>query len=147
MSRSYIGSTLSVHVGTPASETETLYEGLSPWTEVGKVVSIGEIGDTSEDITFDLLKTGRRSRVSGVKDLGEIPISVEFPASDAGLTLIETHNNSNTTLSFRVSDADGEDVYFQALAANLRDMERTAGQYKGKSFVLRGQTGTTSGTT
>lgn len=142
MSTSYVGSTLSVVASTPAAEDQSGYEALS-YTEVGKVISIGEIGDTSEDINFDLLKPGRRSHVNGVKDLGEISVVIELDNTDAGLTIIQAANNSNTTHSFVVTDSDGEDVYFQGLVANLRDSERTANTYKGASFVIRGQTGVT----
>ena len=142
MSITFIGSTLSVYAGTPATEDQTGYEALT-WVEVGNVVSIGGLGDTSEDVTFDLLKTGRRSHVSGVKDVGEVPVTIEYNRSDAGLTILEAANNGNTTHSFRVTDSDGDDYYFQGLVANMTDNERTASQYKGINFVMRGQTGIT----
>lgn len=142
MSISYIGSTLSIVADTPTTEDVSDYAGLS-FVEVGRVVSIGELGDTSEDIAFDLLKPGRRSHVNGVKDLGEIPVTIEYARDDAGLTILEAAANGNTTHSFKITDSDGDDYYFQGLIANLRDFERTANQYKGLTFVIRGQTGVT----
>jgi hypothetical protein len=142
MSISYIGSTLSIVDAEPAEEDQSGYEALS-FVEVGRVISIGELGDTSEDIAFDLLKPGRRSHVNGVKDLGEIAVICEYDRSDAGLAMLQAANNGNTTHSFRVTDTDGDDYYFQGLIANLRDSERTANTYKGFSFVVRGQTGVT----
>jgi len=142
MSISYIGSTLSIVADTPTTEDVSGYTALS-FVEVGKVVSIGELGDTSEDIAFDLLKPGRRSHVNGVKDLGEVAVTIEYDRDDAGLAILEAANNGNTTHSFVVTDADGDDYYFQGLVANVRDFERTANQYKGLTFVIRGQTGVT----
>lgn len=142
MSISYIGSTLAVVASTPAAEDQSGYEALS-MTTVGKVISIGELGDTSEDIAFDLLQPGRRSHVNGVKDLGEISVVLEYDRDDAGLTILEAANNGNTTHSFRVTDTDGDDYYFQGLVANLRDSERTANTYKGQTFIIRGQSGIT----
>ena len=142
MSISFIGSTLSVVSGSPATEDESGYTALSV-TEVGKVVSFGELGDESEDIAFDLLKPGRKTHVNGVKDLGEIPVTIEYDRADAGQVLIRAANNGNTTHSFVVTDTDGDDYYFQGLVANLKDLERTASQYKGANFVIRGQTGIT----
>lgn len=142
MSISFIGSTLGVVAATPATEDQAGYEALT-FVAIGKVISIGEVGDESEDITFDLLQTGRRSRVNGVKDLGEIPVSLEYDRSDAGLTIVEAGADGNTTHSFHISDTDGDDYYFQGLLANLKTMERTASQYKGMNFVMRGQTGVT----
>ena len=142
MSISYIGSTLSVVASLPAAETVSDYAALS-FTEVGKVISIGELGDTSEDIAFDLLKPGRRTHVNGVKDLGEISVVLEYDRDDAGLTILEAAANGNTSHSFVVTDTDGDDYYFYGLVANLRDSERTANTYKGLSFIIRGQSGVT----
>ena len=142
MSISYIGSTLGMVAGSPATEDQSGYEALS-YTTVGKVISIGELGDTSEDIAFDLLQPGRRTHVSGVKDLGEITVVIEYDRADGGLTLLEAATNTNVTQSFVVTDSDGDDYYFQGLIANLRDSERTANTYKGMSFIIRGQSGLT----
>ena len=142
MSISYIGTTLSIVAGVPATEDQTGYEALS-YTAVGNVVSIGELGDQSEDIAFDLLQPGRRSHVSGVKDLGEIPVTIEYNSADPGLAIIDTANNTNVTHSFVVTDSDGDSYYFQGLVANVRELERTANQYKGFTMVIRGQTGVT----
>lgn len=142
MSISFIGSTLSIVASTPASEDQTGYEALS-YTEVGKIVSVGELGDESDEITFDLLKTGRRSRVNGVKDLGNIPVVVEHDAADAGQDIVRAGNNTNTTHTFKITDTDNIDYYFQGLLANYKMNAREANQYKGFSCVLRGQTGVT----
>lgn len=142
MSITFIGSTLHVIASAAASEDPSDYALLS-MTEVGKVISIGEFGDTSEDVSFDLLKTGRRTHVSGVKDLGEIPVAIEYDRDDAGLTIIEAGNNGNTTHTFKITDSDGDVYYFQGLIANLKTKERTASGFKGMNFVIRGQTGDT----
>jgi hypothetical protein len=141
MSVSYVGSTMSAHVGVPAAETASDYALLSV-TELGKILSISAIGDTSEDIAFDLLKPGRKTHVNGVKDLGEIAVTIEVANADAGQVIIRDNSNGNTTITFVVSDADGEDIYFQGVVANYQDDERTPNAYKGASFVIRGQTGT-----
>jgi len=146
MSITYVGSTLSAFAGAPATEDMSGYTALT-LVEVGKILTIGEIGDTSEDVSFDLLKPGRKSHVNGVKDLGEIAVTVEVDNTDTGQTLIRDNANNNTTISFGVTDADGEDVYFQGVIANYRDNERTPNSFKGASFTIRGQTGTVRVTT
>ena len=142
MAISFIGGTLSVSAAKPATEDASGYGALT-WTEVGKVVTIGELGDTAEDITFDLLKTGRRVHVNGVKDVGDVPVTVEYDSSDAGQTIIKNGNNSNTVHSFRITDPDGENWYFYGLIANRSISQREANQYKGLTFVMRGQSGLT----
>lgn len=142
MSITYIGSTFSVTASTPTTEDAAGYAALT-YTEVGKVITIGELGDTSEDVTVNHLKDGRTVHINGVKDLGEVAVEIEFDGSDAGQQLIANANNTNTTHSFQIVDADGHTVYFQGLVANLRHTQRASSNYKGASFVVRGQTGLT----
>lgn len=142
MSISFIGSTVSVAASVSASEDPSDYALVSV-TEIGKIISVGELGDNAEDITFDLLKTGRRSRVTGVKDLGAVPIAIEYDRDDAGLTILEAGNNGNTTHTFKIVDTDGDTYYFQGLIANLKDNQRAANGFKGLTFEARGQTGVT----
>lgn len=138
----YIGSTLSVAASTPAAESQSGYEAIS-FTEVGLVVSIGEFGDTHEDLTSNLLKTGRTDHSNGTKDGGEVPVTIEYSGTDAGLTIIKAGNGGATTHSFKITDPDGDDYYFQGVIANLRHRERTTSTKKGFSFVMRVNTGVT----
>lgn len=143
MSISFVGTTLAVTSGSPGTETSSAYEAMSPaLTPVGKVVDISEIGDQSNDIAFDLLQPGRTSHVNGAKDMGEITVTCEYDATDAGQDLIRAAANTNTTHSFRVTDSDGADRYWQGLVANVRDLARNSNQWKGFTFVIRSQTGT-----
>ena len=143
MSISFVGTTLAVVSGQPGTEDASSYEAMSPaLTAVGKVIDISELGDQSTDIAFDLLQPGRTTHVNGVKDMGEITVTCEYDAADAGQDIIRAANNSNTTHSFRVTDADGADRYFYGLVANVRDLARSANQYKGFTFVIRPQSGT-----
>jgi hypothetical protein len=135
----YIGGTLSVSASTPATEDEAGYDALS-WTEIGNVLSIGELGATTGVISVNPIKTGVTKHYNGMKDLGEIPIAVEFDASDAGMTILEAGNNGSTVHSFKVADADGRELFWQGLIANLRDTARDGETHRGKTFVIRAQT-------
>jgi hypothetical protein len=139
----FIGSTLSIVAGAPATEDPVGYEALS-LVEIGKIVSIGELGDKSDETTFDLLKDGRRSRFNGVKDVGNVPVTYIYERGDAGQTIVEAGNNTNTVHTFAIVDADGDAKYFQGLIANLAEPERTASTNKGASFEMRAQTGITT---
>ena len=142
MSISFIGSTLKVVASTPAAEDASSYGALS-MTTIGQVVSIGEIGDTNEDIAFDRLADGRRVHVNGTKDMGDIPVVIDYSRDDAGLTILEAGEGSNTTHSFVIEDSDGDKYYVQALIANFKTAAREANAYKSVSFVMRSQTGIT----
>lgn len=134
---SYIGSTLSASAATPATEDQAGYEALD-WTEIGNLLSFGNLGATSNGITVEPVKTGVAKTYNGVKNLGEIPVALEFDSSDAGMTLLEAGNNTNTVHSFKISDADGRDQFFQGVIANLQDNERNGQNHRGKTFVIRG---------
>ena len=142
MTISYIGSTLAVVASAPAAEDASSYAALS-YTTVGQVISIGELGDTNEDIAFDRLADGRKVHVNGVKDLGDIAVELDYDRDDAGLTIIEAGEGSNTTHSFKIEDSDGDVYYFQAIISNFRTTERRPSQYKAVQFVMRGRSGVT----
>lgn len=134
----YIGSTLAVAVGKPATEDATTYKALA-WSDIGKIISIGEVGDSSEDVTIPLLETGRTVHVNGVQDIGDIAITAEFDSDDARQTLMRGASGTNTSYSFRVRDADNNEQYFNAVVADYRVTERTASSFKGIMFAIRGQ--------
>jgi len=142
MSISFIGSTLGLVASTPATEDESGYGALTT-VVVGKVVSISELGDTSEDITWTLLAEGRVNHLNGGKDLGNISVVVEYDRSDAGLALLEAGNNTNTNHSFLITDTDGDKYYFQGIIADLITSARDASTYKGMTFTMRGNTAIT----
>lgn len=139
---SFIGTTIGIVAAAPATEDQSGYEALS-FDTIGKIVSIGELGDEHEDISFNRLAEGRTIHVNGVADLGDTPLVLEYDASDAGQVILQAANGGNTTHSFKITDPDGRDHYFQGLIANLRYLERTVNQYKGQTFVIRGQSGIT----
>ena len=139
----YIGSTLSLSAGAPMdagsiSEAVSVYRAKS-WTEIGNIISFAAFSDTFEDVTIDLLKLGRRKHVNGVRDIGDVELQCELNTGDTGQSILRTNANTNTTYSFRVSDADGHERYFYGVISNQRDMERTASSFKGVNFTLRGQ--------
>ena len=137
----YIGSTLHVSAGEVA-DTLLAYQGVTP-TEVGKVVSIGRLGDMSQDVSHVLLKNGRTRRANGALDVGEIPVVVEYDAADAGYAIILAGANTQNVHVFKFSDADGEDRYLQGVIANLATSERTSSSIKTAEFTIRAQTGIT----
>jgi hypothetical protein len=133
---SYIGTKLFVRAAVPAALTPTGYNGLT-WVEVKGIVDIGEVGDTQNDITIDTL-IGRVEHVNGSSDLGEIPVSFTYIDADPGQVIIRAGAGTNVYHSFRVQDADGKRAHFLGVLANNRDMARTSQNFKGETFVIRG---------
>lgn len=135
---SYIGGKLWVKAELPTAYTTTAYAALT-WVEVKGVVDIGEIGDQQNDITIDALD-GRVQHANGSSDLGEIPVTLQFIHDDAGQVVIRANAGTNADISFRIDDPDGQKKYFSGKLANLRDRARSSTEYKGDTFVIRGNT-------
>lgn len=131
---SYIGAVVAVSASTPATIDSSGFSALS-YTTVGKVVSWGAVGDTSDNISIPLL-AGRVEHLNGAIDGGEIAWTVRYD-TDAGQTVLVNNSNNNTTLSIKITDPDGKIAYFHGLAANVQDQERNNSSYKGLTGVFR----------
>ena len=140
MAITYIGSTLEVSAAAYSNNAPSAANiAAAAGVNVGKVISIGEVGDTAEDVSFDLLEGGRRTHVNGVRDIGDIEVTCEFDNSDTGQNRIRTLANTNTTTAFSITDTDGRTTNFFGVVANYRETERNANSYKGCMFTMRGQ--------
>jgi len=136
MSTSYIGSKVSMVAGAPTTFDAAGYKGQSH-VEIKGIVDVGEVGDQQNDIVIDTL-IGRVEHVNGSSDLGEIAVSYNFISDDAGQILVRAAAGTNTAQSFKVEDADGKIAFFMGVVANVRDRARSSSEYKGETFVIRG---------
>lgn len=136
MSISYIGSKVSLVAGLPATFDSVGYKALA-FVEIKGIVDVGELGDQQNDIVIDTL-IGRVQHVNGSSDLGEIAVSYNFIPADAGQVLVRVNAGTNAPFSFKIEDADGTIAFFHGVIANLRDRARSSSEYKGSTFVIRG---------
>jgi hypothetical protein len=130
----YIGATIGCFVGVPATVDDTGFAAIT-YVPIGKIVSWGAIGDTSADVTADLLD-GRVEHANGILDGGEVAWTVRFD-TDPGQTIMVANSNNNLEVSFEITDPDGAIAYFYGKVANVKDMDRAAGTYKGLTGVVR----------
>lgn len=135
MAISYIGATLAVVAATPATVDASGFGALS-YVSCGKIISFGQTGDTSEDIGVPYL-AGRNEHVNGIKDGGALPFAFTYDIADAGQIILRAQSNSQTTVSFRITDPDGKIEYFHGVVANIQQNERSSGSYKGQSGEVR----------
>lgn len=138
---SFIGSTLGLVAGTRDKAADASDYAAKTYVNVGSIVSIGALGDTSASIPISLLAEGRVIYVNGEKTLGEITVTLAIDISDTAQATIESNANTNTNYYFEVEDLDGKKYYFQGLLANYQTTERTSNNYKGATFVIRGNSG------
>lgn len=134
---SFIGSTLAVVASTTTDMDPSDLAALT-WTgAVGNVQSIGPINDTAEDISFATMSDGRMNHVNGTKDIGDVEVTIAYERADAGLTILEAGNNSNTKHTFRIVDSDGDTYYYEGLIAGLGVVQRDSSTHKHLTFIMR----------
>lgn len=138
----FIGTAVAVVAASPATFDVAGYAALSWVASIGQLVEWGELGDQSNDISVTTL-AGRTLHTNGPRDGGELSFTFVFANSDAGQTILRNNANTNTALSFRVTDPDGQTSYFTGVCASVRDVQRTADAYKGQSGVIRINTAVT----
>lgn len=136
----YIGALIAVSAGVPATVDAAGFAART-FTTVGKITEWGETGDQSEDVTETTL-AGRTYHANGALDGGSIPFTFLIDGPDAGQTILRTANNTNDEVSVRITDPDGQIIYYHGKVANLRDRARNASTMKGLSGEFRVNSGT-----
>ncbi|MDM9594653.1 hypothetical protein QU617_15170 [Pseudomonas guariconensis] len=113
--RIYIGPRLTADVPADHAAAVALLSGLT-YVEVGEVESIGDYGDTINDVTFAGLAQGRAKHLKGLADAGTSELVVAFDADDAGqLKLVEAFlDRSRYDYPIKIVYVDGETDYFAA---------------------------------
>jgi hypothetical protein len=139
---SFIGETTYLASGTPATEDETGYEAMS-MDELGSVISRGELGDTHEDQSATLIKTGRTDHDNGAKDGGVVAFEIDGEDfNDAGLALVEAGNGTSTNYSFKVAGPN-QVRYFYGVIRNLKVKQGDASTKAGVMFEVAINSGIT----
>lgn len=110
-----IGPRLSDKLPDTAAAAITLLAGLV-YVELGEVESIGDYGDTINDVTFAALAAGRATHLKGLADAGTVELSIGFDAGDAGqLALVQAFlDRSQFDYPIKVEYVDGLVDYFAA---------------------------------
>lgn len=110
-----IGPRLSAKLTTDAAAALTLLKAIT-YVEVGEVESIGDYGDTTNDVSFAALAAGRAEHLKGLKDGGTTDLTIGFDAGDAGqLALVDAYNDrSRFDYPIKVEYVDGNVDYFAA---------------------------------
>lgn len=113
--RIYIAPRLAADLPADQAAAKTLLAGLT-YVEIGEVESIGDYGDTINDVAFAGLANARARHLKGLADAGSTELVVAFDAGDAGqLKLVEAFlDRSRYDYPFKVEYVDGEIDYFAA---------------------------------
>ena len=113
--RLYIGPRLTADLPKDHAAAIALLAALV-YAEVGEVESIGDYGDTINDVTFAGLASARATHLKGLADAGSSELSIAFDAGDEGqLALVAAFlDRSRYDYPIKVVYVDGETDYFAA---------------------------------
>lgn len=131
----YIGAVIAASAGAPATVDAAGFSAKT-YSVVGKITEWGEVGDQSEDVTETTL-AGRTFHANGALDGGSVPFTILIDGPDAGQAILRTNNNTNDEVSVRITDPDGQIVYYHGKVASLRDRARNASTMKGMTGEFR----------
>ncbi|MFN4062340.1 MAG: hypothetical protein ACK4IA_16525 [Paracoccus hibiscisoli] len=131
----YIGAVIAASAGAPATVDAAGFAAKT-YSVVGKITEWGEVGDQSEDVTETTL-AGRTFHANGALDGGSVPFTILIDGPDAGQAILRTNNNTNDEVSVRITDPDGQIVYYHGKVASLRDRARNASTMKGMTGEFR----------
>jgi hypothetical protein len=108
----YIGPAVT----SAQSDTLVEFQAMTGWTEIGLVESIGEFGDKSNAVTFAAINDSRMRKQKGIRDAGDMALSVAHDPADAGQVAIEAAEATASAYAFKVvlPDAGGTVKYFRA---------------------------------
>src|SRR4051812_3717890 len=104
--RVYIGSAATSTIDTIAE-----FEGISGWTEIGLVESVGEYGDQSNAVNFEVLGDGRVRHSKGARDAGTLALVCGHDPTDVGQSALEAAEATNNNYAFKVVLPDGPAGY------------------------------------
>jgi len=113
--RLYIGPRLTAKLPVAEAAAITLLSGLT-YVEVGELESIGDYGDSTNDVTFAGLAAGRAEHLKGLADAGQSELSIGFDKGDAGqLALVQAYlDRSRYDYPIKAVYVDGNTDYFAA---------------------------------
>ena len=134
--QSLTGTTISISTSTPATEDQLGYEALT-YEDIIGVVSFGEWGDTQNDVSEPRLSSGRVIHNNGVKDGGEVTISVQTDPADTGAVTLKATAGTQTSVTIRKRYVNGDAEYAQGVISSVRFREAVNDGIRGFSTTLR----------
>jgi hypothetical protein len=113
--RIHIGPRLTADLPKDRTAALTLLKAIT-YVEIGEVESIGDYGDTINDVSFSSLAAGRARHLKGLADAGTSELSIGFDAGDAGqLAVVAAFlDRSRFDYPIKVVYVDGQTDYFAA---------------------------------
>jgi len=133
---SLVGVTVAIAASVPATEDASDYGAIST-TEIGKVTSTPETGNTSNAGTVTILKNGVTQHFNGSKVVSPFTIPYIYDGDDAGQVIVRAGENGTTEHTLEITDPDGDVYYVQGVIGSVLQSAREPDTFKGESFEFR----------
>jgi len=133
---SLVGVTVAIAASVPATEDASDYAAIIT-TEIGKVLSVPETGNTSNAGTVTLLKNGVTQHYNGSKVVSPFTVPYVYSLTDAGQVIVRAGENGTTEHTLVITDPDGDIYYIQGVIGSVLQSAREPDAYKGESFEFR----------
>jgi hypothetical protein len=138
----YIGGTTAIDFTTDQSALDA-FEAITDWIKVGEIEDLGEIGDSSADVTFNALGANRVRHLKGSRDAGTMTVVAGDDPSDVGQQALRAAEKTKFNYNFRIIYEDAADAsstdsvdYFRALVMSARKQNGTADNVMRRTFAL-----------
>jgi hypothetical protein len=124
--RYFIGGTTDIPYASGDAAAITAFKALT-WVEIGEVEDGGELGDESNDVTFQSLSDSRVRHLKGARDAGTLALVVGDDPLDLGQIALRAAEQTKFLYNFKIEyeDAPSADYsnsvdYFRGLVMSFR---------------------------
>lgn len=112
------GTTIAVSASLPATYDAAGYSAVGmTYTPIGDVDDHGSHGVSANIVKFTPVDTATVNKAKGTKDYGTKTVRVANVAGDAGQVILKAASESTAHYSFKVTYADGEIHYLDAIVS------------------------------
>jgi hypothetical protein len=112
-----IGATLSVYIGTPATDDVAGFTAITGWIEVGELTEFGNPSISIAQDTHTPLKTGFEENRYGIKSADGADYVCGRDVTDAGQQAIQSAVEDREELSIKISDTSGDEYYWGTISS------------------------------
>lgn len=109
----------TVHIGPTTAAADAAAYALLAYEEIGEVETVGAFGDNAQIISFASLSDARMRKRKGVRDAGDLTITVADDPDDAGQQDVIAAEATDDAYAFKIV-TNGSTFYFHALVMGAR---------------------------
>ena len=111
MATSLAGVTIGICATAQPTALDASGYGALTYVAISNVGSIGEIGTTTNILTYDTLDTTVTQKAKGISNAGDPAIEVARDKTDAGQDALRTAAATSSIYAFKVTMANGDIFY------------------------------------